>query len=42
VETVITWKNGNEFKTRGLDPDQTAAAIKATIKMLNIIFLKTP
>lgn len=38
VETVITWKNGNEFKTRGLDPDQTAAAIKATIKMLNIIF----
>ncbi len=37
VETVITWQNGHEFKTRGLDPDQTAAAIKATIKMLNII-----
>jgi (R)-citramalate synthase len=37
VETVITWQNGNEFKTRGLDPDQTAAAIKATVKMLNII-----
>lgn len=37
VETVITWHNGNEFKTRGLDPDQTAAAIKATVKMLNII-----
>jgi D-citramalate synthase len=37
VETVITWQNGKEFKTRGLDPDQTAAAIKATIKMLNII-----
>jgi (R)-citramalate synthase len=37
VETVITWLNGNEFKTRGLDPDQTAAAIKATVKMLNII-----
>jgi (R)-citramalate synthase len=37
VETVITWENGHEFKTRGLDPDQTAAAIKATIKMLNII-----
>lgn len=37
VETVITWKNDREFKTRGLDPDQTAAAIKATIRMLNII-----
>lgn len=37
VETVITWQNGREFKTRGLDPDQTAAAIKATVKMLNII-----
>ncbi|MEI6275477.1 MAG: alpha-isopropylmalate synthase regulatory domain-containing protein [Prolixibacteraceae bacterium] len=37
VETLITWELGREFKTRGLDPDQTAAAIKATIKMLNII-----
>ncbi len=37
VETVITWQNGREFKTRGLDSDQTTAAIKATIKMLNII-----
>jgi len=37
VETVITWQNGHEFKTRGLDSDQTTAAIKATIKMLNII-----
>ncbi len=37
VETVITWQNGREFKTRGLDPDQTASAIKATVKMLNII-----
>jgi D-citramalate synthase len=37
VETVITWQNGHEFKTRGLDPDQTTAAIKATVKMLNII-----
>ncbi len=37
VETVITWQNGKEFKTRGLDPDQTTAAIKATLKMLNII-----
>jgi D-citramalate synthase len=37
VETLITWDMGREFKTRGLDPDQTAAAIKATMKMLNII-----
>jgi len=37
VETVITWRNGREFKTRGLDSDQTASAIKATVKMLNII-----
>jgi (R)-citramalate synthase len=26
-----------EYKTRGLDVDQTEAAIKATMKMLNII-----
>ncbi len=38
VETTITWYfQGQEFKTRGLDADQTAAAIKATMKMLNII-----
>lgn len=37
AETVITWKNSREFKTRGLDLDQNAAAIKATIRMLNII-----
>ena len=37
-ETIITWQNGeNEFKTRGLDSDQTVSAIKATEKMLNII-----
>ncbi|MCQ2960574.1 MAG: 2-isopropylmalate synthase [Bacteroidales bacterium] len=40
VETVITWNDGiRSFKTRGLDPDQTTAAIKATLKMLNIIEL---
>ncbi|MDD4823228.1 MAG: alpha-isopropylmalate synthase regulatory domain-containing protein [Bacteroidales bacterium] len=38
VQTVITWEHeGKEFRTRGLDGDQTEAAIKATIKMLNII-----
>ncbi|OIR12141.1 2-isopropylmalate synthase [mine drainage metagenome] len=37
-ETIITWlHNGKEFKTRGLDSDQTVAAIKATEKMLNMI-----
>ncbi|OEK08513.1 2-isopropylmalate synthase [Flavivirga aquatica] len=37
-ETIITWKNDEkEFKTRGLDSDQTVSAIKATEKMLNII-----
>jgi D-citramalate synthase len=37
-ETIITWShNGREFKTRGLDSDQTVAAIKSTLKMLNSI-----
>ncbi len=37
-ETIITWMhNGKEFKTRGLDSDQTVSAIKATQKMLNTI-----
>lgn len=38
VHTVITWEyNGRVIKTRGLDADQTEAAIQATQKMLNII-----
>jgi D-citramalate synthase len=38
VETVITWQTGDrEFKTRGLDPDQTISAIQATVKMLNAV-----
>ena len=37
VETIITWDNSHEFKTRGLDSDQTVAAIQATLKMLNIV-----
>ncbi|MBS1503100.1 MAG: 2-isopropylmalate synthase, partial [Bacteroidetes bacterium] len=37
-ETIITWEcEGKEFKTRGLDSDQTVSAIKATQKMLNLI-----
>lgn len=38
VQTLITWEwDGARFKTRGLDADQTVAAIKATVKMLNKI-----
>jgi (R)-citramalate synthase len=38
VQTVITWRHDEKIiKTRGLDADQTEAAIKATIKMLNLI-----
>lgn len=38
VQTVISWdNNGMIMHTRGLDADQTEAAIKATFKMLNII-----
>ena len=38
VQTVISWdNNGSILRTRGLDADQTEAAIKATFKMLNII-----
>ncbi len=37
VETIISWQtpDGFEFKTRGLESDQQAAAVMATIKMLN-------
>ena len=37
-ESIITWRLGEkEFKTHGLDSDQTVSAIIATQKMLNII-----
>ena len=36
VQALITWDyRGQLFKTRGLDADQTEAAIQATVKMLN-------
>jgi D-citramalate synthase len=39
VETIITWSiRGKEFKTKGLDADQTESAIKATEKMMNIVY----
>jgi len=38
VETIIKWEmNGRTITTKGLDGDQTVAAIKATEKILNII-----
>lgn len=38
VQTSISWTyNEKSYRTRALDADQTEAAIKATIKMLNII-----
>ncbi len=38
VQTTISWLyNEKSYRTRALDADQTEAAIKATIKMLNII-----
>jgi D-citramalate synthase len=38
VQTIISWNfEGVDFKTKGLDGDQTEAAIQATIKMLNKI-----
>jgi len=38
VETKITWRNETLFCTSGVDSDQVMAAIKATEKMLNIVF----
>ena len=42
VETRITWQNedGKQIVTKGLDADQTVAAIKATERMLNVIELE--
>jgi D-citramalate synthase len=40
VETVITWRGaagGESFTTLGVDPDQLAAAVTATEKMLNVV-----
>lgn len=38
VQTVISWHYRDSIlRTRGLDADQTEAAIKATFKMLNIV-----
>ncbi|MCS7205393.1 MAG: 2-isopropylmalate synthase [Leptospiraceae bacterium] len=42
VETVITWRSpfdGTIFRTVGVDSDQLLAAVKATEKMLNRLYL---
>jgi D-citramalate synthase len=43
VQTLITWNHeGRTLRTRGLDADQTEAAIKATVKMLNMLSEEEP
>ncbi len=43
VETIITWGfDDRQFKTRGFESDQQAAAITATLKMLNLLEGKAP
>lgn len=38
VQTIISWNYHDKvIRTRGLDADQTDSAIKATIKMLNVL-----
>lgn len=38
VQSVITWSyEGRTYRTTGLDADQTESAIKATMKVLNLI-----
>lgn len=40
VECKITWsKEGKTLATRGVDSDQTIAAVQATLKMLNLIMV---
>ncbi|MGB4248475.1 MAG: alpha-isopropylmalate synthase regulatory domain-containing protein [Pseudohongiellaceae bacterium] len=37
TECIITWSNeGRELKTRGVDSNQVLAAVKATLRMINI------
>lgn len=37
TEAIITWGvNGRKFKTRGVDSNQVLAAVKATLRMINL------
>ncbi len=40
TEAIITWKGeGKTFRTRGVDANQVFAAIYATLRMLNLLYL---
>lgn len=40
TEAIITWgSKGKKFKTRGVDSNQVLAAIKATMRMINILMV---
>jgi D-citramalate synthase len=37
TECIITWQTDvQDFKTRGIDANQVMAAVKATLRMINI------
>jgi D-citramalate synthase len=37
TECIITWQSGErDFKTRGVDANQVMAAVKATLRMVNL------
>ena len=39
TECIITWQSGErDFKTRGVDSNQVMAAVKATLRMVNLKF----
>jgi len=38
TECIITWQTDDqEFKTRGVDSNQVLAAVKATLRMINVM-----
>ncbi len=38
TECIITWESGErDFKTRGVDSNQVLAAVKATLRMINLL-----
>jgi D-citramalate synthase len=38
TECIITWESGErDFKTRGVDANQVLAAVKATLRMINLL-----
>ena len=42
TEAIITWKGeGKNFRTRGVDANQVFAAIYATFRMLNMLYMQS-